>query len=252
MREIYAEASKLEEMTDEELVTMIQSDSPLVEDAYRQLFINLKPTILGEAMIYKGRMVTYDTDDFLQEGFILIWKTIKNFKGGNYRNYFTSAMRYRLCKIYENYVLHNAICIAQSKSRNGYTISIFAESPKAQSYREKKNARQRKYAEKRRAKNRASESKPCTKPKLTEEELSDKLKKRAERHRASNLKYYNQHKEELNKKRREKRAADKSERTVKKVKACKTKRQAIDKFDYNGSASDASSNCPPPDCIKSN
>jgi len=204
--------TRIEAMTNEELAALIQSDSDRSSEAYSQLFLNMKPTILGESEMYKGRMTTYDTDDFLQEGFILIWKTMKNFKGGNYKNYFISAMRFRLCKIYETYVTKNPICIAQTEDLRGYgyTVSILVESDKVKEYREKKNARQRRYAARKRAE-RAAMPKP-EKPKPTEEEKAAKAKAAAEKHRQKNLEYYNAHKEEMNRKRREKRAAAKAAR----------------------------------------
>lgn len=202
--------TKIETMTNEELAAIIQSGSDRSSEAYSQLFLNMKPTILGEAEMYKGRMTTYDTDDFLQEGFILIWKTMKNFKGGSYKNYFISAMRFRLCKIYETYITKNPICIAQTEDFRGYgyTVSILVESEKAQEYRAKKNERQRRYAAKKRAE-RAAMPKP-KKLQPTEEEKAAKATAAAESHKKANLDYYNKHKEEMNRKRREKRAAAKA------------------------------------------
>lgn len=146
--------SGFETMTNEALVSLIQNESPSANNAYEQLFKNLRPTILGEAKMYKGKMVTYDTDDFLQEGYITIWKTMKTFKGGNYKSYFISAMRFHLCSLYEKYVLKNPICTAESEDYRGYgyTIQTLVESDKAKDYREKKNARQRRYYERKRLK----------------------------------------------------------------------------------------------------
>lgn len=45
-------------MTNEELVSLIQSGVEM-EDAYQQLFINLKPIILGEAQMYRSQMVDF-------------------------------------------------------------------------------------------------------------------------------------------------------------------------------------------------
>ena len=150
--------NRLETMTNEELASLIQGGSALSEGAYRQLFTNLRPVILGEAQMYKGKMVTYDTDDFLQEGYITIWKTMKTFKGGNYKNYFISAMRFRLCRIYEIYVTKNPICIAEMEDYRGYgyTVQTLTEAPKAAEYREKKNARQKRYYAKKKAEREAA------------------------------------------------------------------------------------------------
>lgn len=225
--------SGFETMTNEALVSLIQNESPSANNAYEQLFKNLRPTILGEAKMYKGKMVTYDTDDFLQEGYITIWKTTKTFKGGNYKSYFISAMRFHLCSLYEKYVLKNPICIAESEDYRGYgyTIQTLVESDKAKDYREKKNARQRRYYERKKAEKEAAAEaeriakglpKPEPKPQLTEEEKLEARRKRCrdyynahkdelnEKRRAKALEYYHAHKEESNRKRREKRAAEKA------------------------------------------
>ena len=83
-------------MTNEELVDQIQRGVE-TECAYQQLFINLKPIILGKAQMYRSQMINFDTDDFLQEGYILVWKIISNgrFKGGKFANYYISAIRRR-------------------------------------------------------------------------------------------------------------------------------------------------------------
>lgn len=150
--------NRLETMTNEELVSLIQNDDAENGGAYGQLFKNLRPVILGEAQMYKGKMTTYDTDDFLQEGYILIWKTMKTFKGGNYKSYFISAMRFRLCSIYEKYITKNPICIAESEDYRGYgyTIQTLVESDKAKEYRAKKNERQKRYYAKKKAEKEAA------------------------------------------------------------------------------------------------
>ena len=58
--------------TNEELVSIIQSGD---EAAYDQLFRNLAPITLHEAEMYRGKMDTYGTEDFLQEGTLLHGKS---------------------------------------------------------------------------------------------------------------------------------------------------------------------------------
>lgn len=239
MKNTAFETSGFETMTNEELVSLIQNgaDGFTADKAYGQLFRNLRPVILGEAKMYQGKMVTYDTDDFLQEGFILIWKTMKTFKGGNYKSYFISAMRFRLCSIYEKYITKNAICIAESEDYRGYgyTVQTLVESDKAKEYREKKNARQRRYLAKKKAEREAAAKaerealglpEPEPKKELTPEEKDAERKRKMreyyhahreelnEKRRANALRYYHKNKEEINRKKREKRMAEKAERAM--------------------------------------
>lgn len=59
--------------TNEELVSIIAAGD---EAAYEQLFRNLAPITLHEAEMYRGKMDTYSTEDFLQEGNIVAWEII--------------------------------------------------------------------------------------------------------------------------------------------------------------------------------
>lgn len=61
-------------LTNEELVNIITETAD--NDAYDQLFRNIAPITLHEAEMYRGKMVTYDTEDFLQEGRIVAWQII--------------------------------------------------------------------------------------------------------------------------------------------------------------------------------
>ena len=62
----------------EELIDLIRSGD---EAAYEQLFRNIRPITLHEAAMYRGKMETYDTEDFIQEGNIVAWEIISR---GNY------------------------------------------------------------------------------------------------------------------------------------------------------------------------
>lgn len=127
-------------MPNEELVDLMQSGVE-TEYAYQQLFINLKPIILGEAQMYCSQMIDFDTDDFLQEGYILVWKVISNggFKGGKFANYYISAIRRRYISLYRSYTLKNAIRISESEDLHhyGYQVCTLVESDYAKQYREK-------------------------------------------------------------------------------------------------------------------
>lgn len=202
---VMAERINTAAMTNEELVSLIQSGVE-TEDAYQQLFINLKPIILGEAQMYRSQMIDFDTDDFLQEGHILVWKIISNggFKGGKFANYFISAIRRRYISLCRSYTLKNAIRISESKDlyNYGYQVCTLVESDYARQHREQCKA----WYERKKARENAERlaqgipaperKKPVRQTKFTEEE-------RKERHRQRSLEYYHTHREECNRKKRE-------------------------------------------------
>ena len=196
-------------MTNEKLVSLIQSGVE-TECVYQQLFINLKPIILGEAQMYRSQMIGFDTDDFLQEGYILVWKAISNggFKGGKFANYYISAIRRRYISLYRSYTLKNAIRISESEDlyHYGYQVCTLVESDYAKQYREKHREQCKAWYERKKTRENAERlaqglptperKKPVRQPKFTEEE-------RKERHRQRSLEYYHAHREECNRKKRE-------------------------------------------------
>lgn len=126
------------EYTNEELVSLISQGE---EAAYEQLFTNLKPITLNEAKLYRGKMPTYDSEDFIQEGQITIWKIISrgNFKSGKFAAYYTTAIRFRLRNIYRDYCLKNPITLADAADERGegYNKAILTEANYVEAYREK-------------------------------------------------------------------------------------------------------------------
>ena len=98
------------------------------------------PITLHEASMYKGKMDTYGTEDFLQEGNIVAWEIISrhNFKGGKFSTYFTAAVRNHLIRIFRDYNLKNLVCIDESEDYYGNIIRILVESDYAKEYRKKK------------------------------------------------------------------------------------------------------------------
>ena len=143
--------------TNEELVTMIRSGE---EDAYGQLFRNLRPVTLHEAEKYLGTMDTYTMDDFLQEGMITAWKIIQK---GNYNpdtarfsTYFGVAIRRQLIRIFTGYSLMNFMCIGEVEDYHGTIIRTLVESDYAKRQREMKNARQQRYMDRKKAREAAA------------------------------------------------------------------------------------------------
>lgn len=148
--------------TNEELVSIIADGD---EAAYEQLLYNLRPIILKECEMYQGRMETYDTEDFLQEGMIVAWQIISR---GNYSNtggvkfstYFAAAYRRRLISIYRSFVLKNMIFVEECEDCKGNITRIYGIADYADEYRKRKAEQQRRWYNKRKAQQPPTEKKP--------------------------------------------------------------------------------------------
>ena len=70
--------------TDEALITMLMED-PNNGEVLETLAQRFRPTILGEALKYRSQL-PFDSDDYLQEGRILLWKIAakRNYKKGSF------------------------------------------------------------------------------------------------------------------------------------------------------------------------
>ena len=137
--------------TNEDLVRIISETGD--ERAYEQLFRNLAPITLHEAEMYRGKMDTYDTDDFLQLGNILAWEIISkgSFKKGRFASYFASAIRKRLVNTYRDYTLKNPVYICEMVDLKGNATRILGEADYASAYRVKHRAQCRAWYEKKMA-----------------------------------------------------------------------------------------------------
>ncbi len=137
--------------TNEELVKAIQETGD--EAAYKELFHNIRPIIIHEAEMYKGKIPHYGLEDYIQEGNLLAWKIIfsGNFKGGSFAVYFGKAIRNYLCRIFRDYSMKNLICIGQKEDDHGNVTSILVEAEYAQKYREKQRERNKRYYERKKA-----------------------------------------------------------------------------------------------------
>ena len=191
--------------SNEELVSIIQSGD---EAAYDQLFRNLAPITLHEAEMYRGKMDTYGTEDFLQEGNIVVWEIISrgNFKGGKFSTYFGAAIRNRLIRIWRDYNLKNLVCIGESEDCRGNITRILVESDYAKEYRIKKAEQNKRWYEKKKA------SQPPKEKKLpmTKEERSRKVM-------AYQKEYYAAHPDKLAERREKNRIAEKARRERRKA-----------------------------------
>ena len=197
-------------MSNEELVKTIQETGS--EDAYEELFRNLRPIIIHEAEMYKGKIPHYGLEDYIQEGNLLAWKIIfsGNFKGGSFAIYFGKAIRNYLCRIFRDFSMKNLICIGQKEDDHGNVTSILVEAEFAQKYREKQRERSKRYYEKKKAE--AAEARkaagipdPVKKPPMTKEERS----RRVMEHQRE---YYRTHPDKLEERRAKMRAYEKARR----------------------------------------
>lgn len=192
--------------TNEELVSIITETGD--EGAYEQLFRNLAPITLHEAEMYRGKMDTYGTEDFLQEGNIVAWQIISrgNFKGGKFSIYFGVAIRNHLIRIFRDYNLKNLVCIGESEDCRGNVTRILVESDYVKEYRRKKAEQQKRWYEKKKVAQPPKEKKPP----MTKEE-------RTRRVCAYQKEYYATHPDKLAERREKNRIAEKARRERKKA-----------------------------------
>ena len=200
--------SEYAEKTNEELVSIITATGD--EAAYEQLFRNLAPIALHEAEMYRGKMDTYSTEDFLQEGNIVAWEIISrgNFKGGKFSTYFRAAVRNHLIRIFRDYNLKNLVCIGECEDCRGNVTRILVESDYAKEYRRKKAEQNKRWYEKKKAEQPPKEEKPP----MTKEERIQKVM-------AYQKKYYADHPDKLAERREKNRIREKERRAAKKAAA---------------------------------
>ena len=191
--------------TNEELVSIIAAGE---EAAYEQLFKNIAPITLHEAEMYRGKMDTYSTEDFLQEGNIVAWKIISrgNFKGGKFSTYFGAAVRNQLIRIWRDYNLKNLVCIDEQEDFHGNVTRILVESDYAKEYRQKKAEQQKRWHEKKKAAQPPKEKKPP----MTKEERSRRVC-------AYQKEYYAAHPDKLAERREKNRIKERERRAAKKA-----------------------------------
>ena len=196
-------------MTNEELVSIITESAD--NGAYDQLFRNLAPIILHEAEMYRGKMVTYSTEDFLQEGNIIAWQIISkgSFKSGRFATYYGAAIRKRLVNIYRDYTLKNLICVGESEDCRGNITKMMVEADYAKAYREKHRAQCKAWYEKKKASQPPKEPKPKKAPETKEE--------RSKRIMAYQKEYYAAHPEKLEERRAKARERERTKRAAKKA-----------------------------------
>lgn len=123
------------------------SDSPVLEELAQRM----RPIIMTEALKYRSTL-PYDSDDYMLEGRILLWKIAlqNNYRRDSFKKYFATAIRFHLSNLFRDYVLRNYICIGECTDFYGNTFQILIESDYARAYREKHREHcRRSYAKKR-------------------------------------------------------------------------------------------------------
>ena len=196
---------KYTNLTNEELIERINAGD---ENAYEQLFRNLAPITLHEAEMYRGKMVTYGTEDFLQEGNITAWTILEkgSFKKGNFAAYFGTAVRRHLVNIYRDYTLKNLICIDEQEDCRGNITRTMVEADYAKAYREKHRAQCKAWYEKKKASQPPKEKKP---PMSKEEKIARQV--------AYQKAYYEAHPDKLAERREKNRIRERERRAARKA-----------------------------------
>lgn len=201
-----------DDLSNEDLIMQLIADNnnSLI---FEELIRRMKPIIFGEALAYRSQL-PLDSDDYLQEGRIVLWKIAAkgSFRPGNFRNFYISAIRFHFRHLYRDYVLHNMIQIGGYEDCRGQTYQILIEAPFAARFREKHRIhcrenyhRQKAREAEERARLGIPESAP--KPRLSPEE-------KRERNRARSLAYYYAHRDEMNARAKERRLAAKAAKAL--------------------------------------
>lgn len=138
------------DLPDDALIAELM-EHPSESMALEELAQRMRPIIMTEALKYRSTL-PYDSDDYMQEGRILLWKIAlyKNYRRGSFKKYFATAFRFHLSNLFRDYVLRNYICIGECTDFYGNTFQILIESDYARAFREKHREHcRRSYAKKR-------------------------------------------------------------------------------------------------------
>ena len=211
--------------THEELYRLAHAGS---EEALKTLCNDYKPLFLSASEPYRHRMETHTIDDFIQEGWICVWKVCKagNFEigSGSFGGYLKQAVRFHFAGLWQKYTQKNLVCQYEAVhraddafSRNiglGYSDRYYGIDQKAEAYRTQQKERNRRCHERKAAEIDAERAKqglpPVWRPSMaTESEKAahaeemrlrrnERVKAYQEKHReeikARKAKYYQEHK----------------------------------------------------------
>ena len=213
-------------------------DHTLPEQALVALRDHLYPIIMNEAKPYFQKL-SWTRDDALQEALILIWETVEKHSfrpdigRGLYHHLFSRAWKCRLINLYRKAIRHPVVL---GQARLGYSSTgdpILAEGFGFDPEYEEHLQKHREECKRSNAKKRAAEGKPEPKPvkrlaDLTPEELeARRLERNAkylasyyanrEKKNAAHKAWCDAHREEINRKQRERDAAKRAARLAAKA-----------------------------------
>lgn len=189
--------------TNEELLRMIY-DSDHKDAALGQLIENLTPMMVKIGRSRLMRIPYMDTDDYIQEGSIVLWSIIQNHKyngTGKFSNLFYTVFDYKCRNKYRDYILKNWICYYESDDmyHYGYQTCIMAEDPYARIYRDQQKERNKRWYNKHKRKTPIEEGKPPLSPEEKKERTKQRRREYYESHReqmkAAKKKWYQEHRE---------------------------------------------------------
>ena len=129
--------SETSSASDDALIAELM-DHPSESIALEELAQRMRPIIMTEALKYRSTL-PYDSDDYMQEGRILLWQIAlkKTYRRGCFTRYFTTAIRFRFSNLFRDYVLKNLVRIGEYQDFYGNTYQILVVSDYAKNYREK-------------------------------------------------------------------------------------------------------------------
>ena len=148
--------------------------------AIEQLIENLSPMMIKIGRCHLSKIPLYDTDDYVQEGSIVLWSLIKSRyskEREKISSLFYTSFERKCIKLYRDYVMKNMLQIKESEDlyNYGYHVSTLVIDEYATEYREKQKVRNRKWAERTGRVKAASERRP----KLSPEERRERARQRS-------------------------------------------------------------------------
>ena len=148
--------------THEELYALAHDGS---EEALMTLCTDYRPLFLSASEPYRGRMETMGIEDFIQEGWICVWKvcTKGNYEAGSgsFGGYLKQAIKFHYAGLWQKYTQKNLVCQYEAVhraddafSRNiglGYSDRYYGIDQKAEAYRTQQKERNRRCHERKAA-----------------------------------------------------------------------------------------------------
>ena len=168
-----------------------------------RLFKSLKPIMINRMRKYLRDIPYYDEEDYFQTGLITLWDNIERIKNNpeiaeKFLSYYAVSVEHAYIRLFYNFVMKNDT-VVEIKVDDGTGYNV-VKVKSFQAYRDKIAERQKKYNEV--CKERRREAALIKQ----EERLKEQLRKKCIHEK--NVKYYEEHREEIRKKQKEKRDAN--------------------------------------------